>query len=314
MIAFGPVPSRRLGRSLGINNVSSKTCTYSCIYCQVGNTTKNYIKRQQFYHPEKIYADVQDLIVKTRKKNKTIDYLTFVPEGEPTLDINLGYEIDLLRFLNFKIAIITNGSLSQFEDVRADLLKADWLSVKIDTVEENIWHRLNNPSKKLKLPRILEGITELFQNNSKKIVTETMLVKDINTSEQSLVKVADYIAEINPDIAYLAIPIRPPAQQWIEMPDEHTVNLAYQIFKDRQINAELLINKEENTYSLVDNFEKYLLSIVAVHPLREEVVEQLLQQVNANWNIINILIDQKKIKRIKYSGSNFYLKHLPIIQ
>ncbi|MCK4471545.1 MAG: radical SAM protein, partial [Anaerolineae bacterium] len=117
MIAFGPVPSRRLGRSLGINNIPPKICTYSCVYCQLGRTIKMQIKRHAFYEPEKVLQDVHDKVEKVRETGERIDYLTFVPDGEPTLDVNLGREIELLRPLGIKIAVISNGSLIGREDV-----------------------------------------------------------------------------------------------------------------------------------------------------------------------------------------------------
>ena len=101
MIAFGPVLSRRLGRSLGINNVPAKVCSYSCVYCQVGGTTKLARERNEYYKPEDIFGDVQELVVKLKQRGEKIDYFTFVPDGEPTLDINLGGTIDLLKLLNY---------------------------------------------------------------------------------------------------------------------------------------------------------------------------------------------------------------------
>ncbi|MGD9237213.1 MAG: radical SAM protein, partial [Desulfobacterales bacterium] len=136
MIAFGPVPSRRLGRSLGINNIPAKICTYSCVYCQVGKTTRMQIERAPFYRPEEIFRDVENKIEQAQRKGESIDYLTFVPDGEPTLDANLGQEIELLKSLGPKVAVITNGSLIWRKDVRSALAKADWVSFKIDSLTE----------------------------------------------------------------------------------------------------------------------------------------------------------------------------------
>ena len=120
MITFGPVPSRRLGRSLGINNIPPKICTYSCVYCQLGRTIKMQADRRAFYETEKVFQDVKNKVEKAKGKGETIDYLTFVPDGEPTLDINLGREIELLRPLGIKVAVISNSSLIWREDVIAD--------------------------------------------------------------------------------------------------------------------------------------------------------------------------------------------------
>ena len=123
MIAYGPVPSRRLGRSLGINNIPPKTCTYSCVYCQLGRTLEMRAKRREFYQPERILLEVKDKIERAGDAGELVDYLTFVPDGEPTLDLNLGREIDLLRSLGLRIAVISNASLIWQEDARAALAK-----------------------------------------------------------------------------------------------------------------------------------------------------------------------------------------------
>jgi len=110
MIAFGPVPSRRLGRSLGINNIPPKVCTYSCVYCQVGRTRTLQVKRCPFYEPDKIFKAVKKKVKDAQREGEAIDYLTFVSDGEPTLDADLGYEIDVFKSFGIKIGIITNVS------------------------------------------------------------------------------------------------------------------------------------------------------------------------------------------------------------
>ena len=143
MIAFGPVPSRRLGKSLGINNIPPKICTYSCVYCQIGRTKNFGFERNSFYSVKKIESEVETILKKLKGKKEQIDYLSFVPDGEPTLDINLGKEIENLKKFGIKIAVITNASLIWMEDVRRELAKADWVSVKVDAVSENIWKKVN---------------------------------------------------------------------------------------------------------------------------------------------------------------------------
>ena len=132
MITFGPVPSRRLGRSLGINNIPPKVCSYSCAYCQVGRTTQMEVERRPFYRPEEILDEVREKVENSWEQGKAIDYLTFVPDGEPTLDINLGREIEILKPLGIKVAVISNASLIWNEGVREVLSKADWVSLKVE--------------------------------------------------------------------------------------------------------------------------------------------------------------------------------------
>ncbi len=163
MIAFGPVPSRRLGRSLGINNIPPKVCSYSCAYCQVGKTMQMEVERRPFYPPGEILDEVRAKVKKSEELGQAIDYLTFVPDGEPTLDSNLGREIEMLKSLGTKIAVISNASLIWMEGVREELSKADWVSLKVDAIEETAWRKINHPHRSLKLESIA-GNTRLLQD------------------------------------------------------------------------------------------------------------------------------------------------------
>ena len=142
-ITFGPVPSRRLGRSLGVNNVLPKSCSYSCVYCQLGRTTNTQATRRQFYKPTDILREVEARYKNAIRQGENIDYITFVPDGEPTLDSRLGEAIDLLQSNGSKIGVISNASLIWNQSVRDDLAKADWVSLKVDAVDERTWRRVN---------------------------------------------------------------------------------------------------------------------------------------------------------------------------
>ena len=126
-IIFGPIPSRRLGRSLGINHIPPKICSYACTYCQLGKTVKMQVERKAFYPPEVIFKLVQDKITQVRSQGKSIDYLAFVPDGEPMLDENLGETIGLLKTLDIPVAVISNASLITEKKVRTELSGADWV-------------------------------------------------------------------------------------------------------------------------------------------------------------------------------------------
>ena len=308
MIAFGPVPSRRLGHSLGINNIPPKICTYSCIYCQLGRTKKMQAERRMFYNPQKILRDVQD---KVKETGDPIDYLTFVPDGEPTLDINLAYEIDLLKSLGIKIAVITNGSLIWREDVREALMKTDWVSLKIDSVQEEFWRRINRPYGTLQLSSIQQGMIEFVRTYRGELVTETMLVRTVNDSEDSLSNIADLLARLRPDRAYLSIPTRPPAEEWAQPPPEEIINQAYHILYERIDQVEYLIGYEGNDLAFTGNVEEDLLSITAVHPMREEAVSDFLARAGADWSVIQRLIDRGQLIETKYKGRKFYMRRLP---
>jgi len=310
VIAFGPVPSRRLGRSLGINNIPPKVCTYSCVYCQLGRTIKMQVERRAFYEPEEIWRDVQHKVEKAKEVGESVDHLTFVPDGEPTLDVNLGREIELLKPLGIKIAVITNGSLVWREDVREHLMRADWVSLKVDATREEVWRRVNRPHRTLQLASILDGMLEFARAYSGELATETMLVEGINDSDDHLREVADFVACLRPARAYLSIPTRPPAEGWVRPPAERVVNRAYQVLSKRVNQVEYLIGYEGNAFAFTGNVEDDLLSITAVHPMREEAVSEFLARAGADWPVVQGLIAQGQLIEMEYEGRKFYMRKL----
>lgn len=308
MIAFGPVPSRRLGRSLGINSIPPKVCTYSCVYCQVGRTSRMETEHRSYYKPEEILVAVQGKIEKAKQVGEAIDYLAFVPDGEPTLDANLGREIDLLRTLGIKVAVITNASLIEREGVREALMKADWVSLKIDSVQEETWHRINRPHGALRLGSILDGALEFAREFKGELVTETMLVAGINDGVENVGEVASFLARLQPDFAYLSIPVRPPAEEWVHPPGEEIVNRAYQILSKSVSQAEYLIGYEGNTFAFTGNVEEDLLSITAVHPMREDAVRQFLARAKVDWPVVHNLVERGQLIRTEHEGKWFYVR------
>ncbi len=168
---FGPIPSRRLGRSLGINNIPPKVCSYSCVYCQIGLTNSMSYRRQSFFTPDDIFDEAAARIAELSRANERIDYLSFVPDGEPTLDINLGKTIDKLKKFGIKIAVITNASLIWDRDVRSGLMNADWVSLKIDSVDEEVWRKIDRPHGSLHLDAIMDGAIEFSRAFKGMLVT-----------------------------------------------------------------------------------------------------------------------------------------------
>lgn len=308
MLTFGPIPSRRLGRSLGINNIPPKICTYSCVYCQIGKTSNVKIHPQVFYSPSQIFNEVQEKVEKSREKGESIDYLTFVPDGEPTLDINLGKEIKLIKSLGIKIAVITNASLVDQKQVRENLKEVDFVSLKVDSVEEEIWRKVNHPQRSLCLKSILEGMLKFSESFKGKIITETMLIKNVNDNSQHIKKVADFLAKLKPNRSYLSLPIRPPADSWVQSPSEEVVNQSYSLFKERVDRVECLIGYEGNAFAFTGNAEEDLLSITSVHPMREEALRDFLKRAKSDWSVIDRLIKQGQLVELEYKKHKFYIR------
>jgi len=312
-IAFGPVPSRRLGRSLGINNIPPKFCPYSCVYCQLGKTIDLTIARRSFYKTEEIFKQVKRKVNETITRNEKIDYLTFVADGEPTLDINLGNEISLLKQIGIPIAVITNSSLIWQNDTKEDLLEADFVSFKIDTINEKLWKRINRPHKGLRLNTILEGISDFAKEFRGTIISETMLIDGINYGDE-FEKIAEFLEHLKRlDKAYIAIPTRPPTERWVTPAKEETVNAAFQVFAEKlgANKLEYLIGYEGNAFAFTGRVEEDLLSITAVHPMRREAVKEFLKKTNTSWSIIEKLLLEGKLVELGYEGKVYYMRKLP---
>ena len=311
MKAFGPIPSRRLGNSLGINNIPPKVCTYSCVYCQIGKTITLHCERQAFYRIDDIAREVKEKVNEIRKRGTEIDYLTFAPDGEPTLDINLGKIIELIRPLNIKIAVITNGSLIDRKDVREDLQKADLVSLKLDAVTRKHWLRTDRPYKSLDLKAILDGMLVFKAIFKGEIITETMLLKGMNDSYEEIRKIADFLKLLKPTKSYISIPTRPTAVKGVLPATDEALNIAYQIFTQNVDNVEYIIGYEGNEFGFSGNVEEDLLGITSVHPMREEAVKEYLKKAGADWRVITDLIQRGSLIELEYQGKNFYLRKLP---
>jgi wyosine [tRNA(Phe)-imidazoG37] synthetase (radical SAM superfamily) len=312
-LVFGPVPSRRLGRSLGINNIPAKTCSYSCVYCQLGRTTQLMTSRKSFYRPEQILAQIKEKVEQCRANSQRIDYLTFVPDGEPTLDANLGREIEMLTSARLPVAVLTNTSIIDRAEVRDDLAKADLVSLKVDAISEPIWHKVNRPHGSLSLPSILEGMRDFSKKFRGKLISETMLIDGVNDNEDEIRGIAEILRTLGPRRAYVTVPTRPPAEQFVRPPSERTLNLAYQVLSSAlgKERVECLMGFEGDAFTSTGIVEADLLAIVSVHPMRKDAVEHFLKRANTDWSIVNRLIAEKKLIELAHNGHTFYMRKLP---
>lgn len=309
-IAFGPVPSRRLGRSLGINNIPPKHCSYACVYCQVGPTPDQEITPRPFYPPEEILRQVRARLETLRTRGETVDYLTFVPDGEPTLDSRLGESIDALRELGLPIAVISNASLLWYEEVRTALARADWVSVKIDSVIPRVWDRINRPHGLLRLADILAGIHRFAAEFGGRLVSETMLLAGLNDDTEDLKALARFIASTGIGQAYLAIPHRPTAVAGVRGPDEAIVLAALRTLADQGLQVELLTAYEGDVFAYGGDLRAEILAISAVHPLRASAIRALVEKAGGGMAVVDALLASGELRQLEHEGETFYMRRL----
>ncbi|NMB56176.1 MAG: radical SAM protein [Leptolinea sp.] len=308
MIAFGPVPSRRLGSSLGINHIKPKNCTYACVYCQVGKTTFMDIERRFFYSINEVISDVETKLIECDARHTKVDYLTLVPDGEPTLDINLGKLIGELKIFHIPVAVISNSTLIDRIDVQEELLLADWVSLKIDTVDENSWKKINRPNRKLSLSDILSGIQTFRSRFTGRFVTETMLVGGLTDTPVSLEPTISFIREINPHVAYFSIPIRPPCLNWVKPPSKEFMENFLLNTIHTLPTADILFEAETGNFVSTGDLTNDILDITSVHPLREEALAGIIANAGNGWEVVDQMIKKKMIACVRYHSGNFYVR------
>jgi len=309
MTIFGPIPSRRLGASLGVNNIPYKICSYNCVYCQVGRTLHMQVKRTLYSNPSEVFDEVKKKVERIRETQQNVDYISIVPDGEPTLDSSLGELIERLKELGLPVAVITNSSLTWDKSVQEDLKKADWVSVKIDAVSPNTWKQINRPHASLSLDEILQGMQEFAGSYTGTLCTETMLVKELNDNPEELTAIANFIkSRIRPYKAYIGVPTRPPAEPWVSRPEPESITAAYAIFTKEGLNAETLTGYESSGFVVTDNPVEEILEITAVHPMRSDAVKDVLNRFSVGEDVLQQLVKEGRIRKVHYEGWDYYIR------
>lgn len=268
------------------------------------------VEREEYYTVDEVFETVEKKVETAEENGETIDYISFVPDGEPTLDKSLEEKIEAIKDLGFKVAVISNASLISHESVKEALHRADWVSLKMDAVSLDEWKKINRPHEELNLQDILDGVYEFSDEFPKNLNTETMLVGGVNDNTKALKNTADEIAEIGVDKNYIAIPTRPPAEDWARSPDEKKITEAYNIFKERGIDVEYLIGYEGDKFASSGDITEDLLSITSVHPMRERQVQRLLEKLDADWNEVYELVEERKLVETQFKGEKFYARKL----
>jgi len=207
---YGPVPSWRLGRSLGVDIIPFKTCSFNCIYCEVGRTTNLTVERKEYVSKASVIEELKAFL----SKRKNIDYVTFSGSGEPTLNSKIGEMIsEVKKLTDIPVAILTNSSLLNKEEIRRELIKADVILPSLDVVSQSIFESLNRPHPSLKIEEIIEGLIEFRKEFKNKIWLEVLLVRGINDTPEEIYKLARVIEKIGPDKVQLNTVVRPPAEE-----------------------------------------------------------------------------------------------------
>ncbi len=298
---YGPVPSRRLGISLGVSPIPKKTCNYSCVYCQLGRTDKMTNTRKMFFNVKDIISEFESIL----KKEIYFDVITIVGEGEPTLYLGLGELIlEIKKRTEKTIAVITNGALLYDPLVRKELGYADIVLPTLDAYDESSFKTINRPIGNLTFNQVLTGLQIFSKEYNGLLWLEMMFIKGVNDDLDSLNKYIDILKEIKYDKLYLNTPVRPPAERYIKQVDRAKMLQIVKMLNG--ISIDLL--DSEGFYSNISNHYEAILSIIKRHPMNQYEISSFLKSrkcTNIN-EIISLLKTDSLVDVISYKGYNTF--------
>ncbi len=300
---YGPVISRRLGLSLGVDLIPLKTCSFNCVYCQLSSTASCVTERKDYVSPE----EVIDEFYKFNSENIQYDWITFSGSGEPTLNASLGYIIqEIKKSASKKICVITNSSLISSGEVRQDLLDADLVMPSLDAVSPEIFQKINRPFKGSDVEKIISGLIEFRKEFMGRIWLEIMFVKGINDNSAEIAKFSEAIKRIKPDKVHLNTVIRPPSEKNILPVDRYTLIKIADQLGDR---ADVIGNLPE-----VPQFEKgrlnaeNLLGLLESHPATlEEIMNSFGATKFAAAKILEELVKLRKVEEKRFENKVYYV-------
>jgi wyosine [tRNA(Phe)-imidazoG37] synthetase (radical SAM superfamily) len=302
---FGPVPSRRLGQSLGIDTIPLKTCNWNCVYCQLGRTVPLINERREYVLDENILFEVERALRSHTKGG--IDWVTFVGSGEPTLHIYLGEIIRRVKKLTtLPVAVITNGSLLYLPEVRQELSVADAVLPTLDAGTAKLYRKINRPHPDITFERLVDGLIAFREGYRGKLWVEVMLVRGLNDSSQALEDIVKVLQRVKPDAVHINLPTRPPAETWVGLPDEEGLMRAMSLLGKI---AEV-VHPAEGSFDLsgYENVADAIIGIITRHPMRQDELVKTLRRWSSKTvnEALTDLRDSGRVQIVERLGSRFW--------
>ncbi|WP_287373225.1 radical SAM protein [Prosthecochloris sp.] len=271
---FGPVSSKRLGQSLGVDVLPPKSCTWNCIYCQLGKTRIYVTERREFFPREEILAEIKQAI----DGSAAIDWITFVGSGETTLYKGLGWLIrEIKKITDIPVAVITNGSLLSFEEVRDELLQADAVLPSLNAGSAELFDRIDRPAPGFTYERHIEGLIEFRKVYHGMLWVEVMLIAGMNDSTEALQDIALVLEKVKPDTVHLVLPTRPSTESSVRLPSENAIARARFILS-HVVKVVHPVKGSMNLKSTADIIET-VIAITKRHPLQERELRNALDEL-----------------------------------
>lgn len=299
---YGPVPSRRLGYSLGVDLLPFKTCSLSCLYCQLGRTKKTTTRRQKFFSEKQILEEVREFL----KTGTRVDFITFSGSGEPTLNKSIGRLIRKIKKLTgVPVAVLTNSTLLSRPEVRQELAAADVVVPSLDAASQKVFEKVNRPNPSLRAEKIVEGLVKFRRQFKGQLWLEILLVKGLNDSPAHLKKLKAAVEKINPDKIHLNTVVRPPAEIRAHPLSSEEMQRIKEYFGEK---AEVVAGfRKKEQEKAPDNIAQAILSIVRRRPVSLEDLERSLGLTREELSLnLQRLLEQKKVKIVRHLDRDYF--------
>ncbi len=303
-LVFGPVKSRRLGRSLGIELVPKKVCSMNCIYCEVGETTLLTLERKSYYSWEQL----KQAIYEAEKKEEISDVITLTGSGEPTLNLHFEKVVEeVKKKIKKPLAVLTNSSLLKISSILEALTEADFVLASLDSVREESFKKVNRPHPDLKLSDIIEGLKELRNRMKGELWLEVLLVKGINDSSEDILALKEVLKEINPHKTQLNTVVRPPA-----LKSARPLNFKelQQIANFLGEKAEIIVSKEKLDRAIYKikalDLKSEILNYLIRRPAPFEELLRIFKNESLLKSVLNDLIEKERVIVKKHLNTEYF--------
>lgn len=300
---FGPVPSRRLGLSLGIDVIPHKTCTFDCVYCECGKTTDKTIERREFCPASDVLDDLETHL---SRMNEKPDVITLSGSGEPTLYLPMGELIEgIKRLASLPVAVITNSSLLWMSEVRDELARADIVLPSLDAAEEDSFQSINRPHGLLRLPRIIEGLELFLKEYRGTVLFEILLIDGYNADDRNIEALKNALGRMRADRIQLNTAVRPGTERGIEPLDDISMRRIRNLFGS---NCEVIASaRTTRTRHEASNLEETILSLLARRPCTAEDLHHALgMSMETAESTVRRLLAAGAIVERRVGGTAFY--------
>ena len=302
---FGPVPSRRLGISLGVDLVPKKVCSLDCVYCEVGATSQHTIERLEYVKYERVTAELEDYFL----SNPDPDYITFSGSGEPTLNSRIG---DVIRFVKSRkpgipVAVLTNGTMLYDKNVQEELMDADLLMPSLDAATREVFERLNRPSAKLDFSRYIQGLIEFCTKFKGKIWLEVFILPGYNDSEHELQALMRIIEKIEPDSVQINTLDRPGVVENIRAATHDELERVAHIWGFSNVEIIAAAKQRKTIQAYRKDAESAILETIARRPCTIDDIEKILGMPVVEINkYLAVLEAEKKVVSVRQERGLFY--------